>query len=110
MKVELADVRAREKELILIIKELEIESAVAEIVRGSNILELEASKTLSYGQGTSVVTILVDVDGSKKSRTLSHRPGTNGDVDCLEGSEETRTLSYGWDLSNASSHREISKY
>jgi len=110
MKVELADLKVREMELVHTIAELEQEVAVAEIVRGSNRPESEASKTLSHGRGTSSITIFVDVNESEESRTLSRRPGISGDGDCREGSEETRTLSHGRDMSEASDKQETSKY
>jgi hypothetical protein len=47
MKVELADSKVREMELVHTIAELEQEVAAAEIVRGSYSPESEASKTLS---------------------------------------------------------------
>jgi hypothetical protein len=83
---------------------------VAEIARGSDGPESEASKTLSHRRGTSGITIFVDVDESEESRILSRGPAISGDVDCREGSEETRTLSYGRDMSEASDTRKTSKY
>ena len=110
MKVELADLKVREMALVHTIAELEQEAAAAEIVRGSDGPESEASKTLSHGRGTSSITIFVDVNESEESRTLSRRPGISGDGDCREGSEETRTLSHGRDMSEASDKQETSKY
>jgi hypothetical protein len=109
MKVELADLKVREMELVHVIAELEQEAAAAEIIRGSDGPESEASKTLSHGRGTSDITIFVDVDKSEESRTLSQL-GLSGDADRREGSEETRTLSHRRDMSEASDGREISKY
>ena len=110
MKVELADLKVREIELVHTIAELEQEAAAAEIVRGSDRPESETSKTLSHGRGTSGITIFVDVDESEESRTLSRGLGISGDGDCREESEETRTLSHRRDMSEASDTRETSKY
>lgn len=109
MKVELADLKVRKMELVHLIAELEQEPAAAEIIRGSDEPESEASKTLSHGRGTSGIPIFVDVDKSVESRTLS-RLGISGDADRREGSEETITLPHGRDMSGASDGREISKY
>jgi hypothetical protein len=48
MKVALADLKAREIELVHAIAELEQEAAAAEIVRRSDRPESEASKTFSH--------------------------------------------------------------
>ena len=44
----LTNLKVREIELVHVITELEQETAIAEIVRGSNRPELEASKTFLY--------------------------------------------------------------
>lgn len=109
MKVELADLKVKEMELVHTIAELEQDVAAPEIVRGSNAPDSEASKTLSRQRETSSITMFADVDKAEEGRTLSRRPGISGDEDCREGSK-TRTLSHGRDLSEALDGREMSKY
>ena len=86
IKVEFADLKVKEIELVHIIADLEQEVAAAEMVKS----EIETSKAL---QGTSYITI--------ETKTLSH--GRSG------VSEETRPLSHGR-YSKALDKPESSKY
>jgi hypothetical protein len=83
-------------------------AAAAEIVRGSDGPESEASKTLSHQRETSSITIFLDVDNSEESRTLSCGPGISGNGTYREGSEEK--LSPRCDMSEASDKLETSKH
>lgn len=62
----------------------------------------------SHQRGTSGIAILVDVDESEEGRILSRGSGISGDADRQEGWKETRTLSHGRDMSEASDKRDTS--
>ena len=110
IKVELAGLKVREIELVRAVARLEQEIAAAEIIRGSDGPESEASKTLSHQREICGITIFTYADEPEESKTLSRGPGKSGDGNWQEGSEETRTLSRGRDLSEASDELKISKY
>lgn len=90
MKVELADFKMREIELVHTIANVEQEAAAAEFVRGSDGPESEVSKVLSHGRGTSGIMIFVDVDESEESRAPSRGLGISSNGGCVEGSAEIR--------------------
>ena len=110
MKVELAVLKVREMELVRAVAELEQETAAAGIIRGFDGPESESSKTLSHQREIYGITIFTNTDEPEESRILSGGPGKSGDGNWREGSEETRTLSRGRDLSEASDELEMSKY
>ena len=108
IKIELADLKAKEIKLVHVITELKNKS-YSWNCQGFNKPEFHASKTLSHRQRTNDIIIFYNIDDSVESTILSYGPGISCDTDLREEPEDIKVLLYKQDIHKTLGEQKISK-